>query len=308
MRVIVTEYPVWNLWIQRPIELGEYAFTPAGGRDGYQEHIRRLLASPDDELTVMVRREVPEGTLAPPAVLWDSGTLLDDCMTLLSFGQGRSVHYREARWELRDGEKVLATGEDPWYVGRALARGERAISPFEVEGFLAGALETIHQPEWVRDTGFGAVVGWYLQSISVSNIEVRFLSAWWALETLFVCSLGSSLPPQRDWLDSPLLVGSPTFGEAHPEGGESSAEGRKRLLGRFRSVKGWEYLTDDLIELWTEIQVDYLQRPPPERIFTARQVYIAARKLQLGLLLALLDMVGTSDFARRESVLRDIRR
>lgn len=307
MRTVLTEYAIWNLWIQHPFELGEYFFMPAGGRDGYQEHIRRLLASPEDEPTVMVQREVPQGTPATPAVLWDSGTMLDDCTSLLSLGQGRSVHYREARWKLREGEKVLAEGSAPWYEGRTMARGERAISPFEVEGFLTRGLETIHQPAWVAQTGFGTALGWYLYSISVSNIEVRFLSAWRGLETLRSCCGDPSCERGRGQPAPPLLVPLPA-GESQLEEGATYSEKRRRLLERFRSGGGWVYLTDDLIAGWTEISNDYLHRLPQDRVFTPRQVYIAARKLQFGLLLILLEMAGTPDFARRESVLRDIGR
>ncbi len=41
MRVVTTEYPVYNLWIQRPFELEGYAFTPAGGMAGSPDFARR---------------------------------------------------------------------------------------------------------------------------------------------------------------------------------------------------------------------------------------------------------------------------
>lgn len=283
VRVVVTEYPVWNVWIQRPFDLGGYAWMPYGGMAGYAELTRQLLASPEDVRTITVTHTAPAGTPPEPASLWDSGGRLDDFLLLLSLGQGRSVHWRQATWELRDGETVVEKGVQPNATNRTMAHGERAISPFEVEPFLRAALEIISQPGWSQRTGFVPAVYWYLESISSPVLDVRYLAAWHGLEVLARRDQGTQEAPEE-------------------------AQALVEMVLRFRSEHGWDFMTDDAISRWAELYADVALRRPDDRIFPPRHAYLLTRKLQLSLLLVLLELVGTQDFARRDSVLRDIRR
>lgn len=280
---MVTEYPVWNAWIQRPFDLAGYTWTPFGGMAGYAELTRQLLASPEDVRTLTVSQTLPEGASAEPALLWDSGLRLDDCLLLLSLGQGRSVHWRQASWELREGETVLERGVQTNFTNRSLAHGERAISPFEVEPYLAGALPITGEPGWPQRTGFVPAVYWYLQSISSAVPDLQFLGAWQALD---------------------LLARRDQAGAEAPGDAQTVAE----LVLRCRSARGWDFLTDDFISRWAELSHDFTLRRPEHRVFPSRHAYLLTRKLQLSLLLVLLEMVGMSAFARRDSLLRHIRR
>ena len=283
MRTVVTLCPVWNAWIQRPFELAGYHWMPNGGMDGYAELTRQLLASPEDVCTVTVTQVALEGSPPQPALLWDGGYRLDDLLLLLSVGQGRSVHWRQAAWELRDGETVVQSGTIPNYTNRTLANGEGPISPFEAEPFLAAALQKITQAGWAADTGFMPAAHWYLQSISSPVPEVRFRSAWNAVESL----------TRRDQEIAEASAGVEAIAEA---------------LLHFRTGHAWDFITDDFVSRWAELLRDFVARHPDGRMFPPRHAYILTRKLQLCLLLILLEMAGTRDFARRESVLRAIRR
>src|SRR5688572_14091847 len=123
MRIITTDYPVYNVWIQRPFEFEGYSFTPSGGMDGYQERLRVMLASPEDSQTIDVTHVTEEGTAATSACLWEGGTAIDDYMLLFSVGQGRNVHYKAAQWVAKEGEAMVASGENRQYTSRALVRG-----------------------------------------------------------------------------------------------------------------------------------------------------------------------------------------
>ena len=284
MRTITTEYPVHNLWIQRPFELEGYSFTPSGGMAGYQERVLELLASPEDTHTVDVLRKAEEGAAAPPAILWESGELIDDYLTLLSFAQGRSVHYREARWTASEADQAVAQGVHHRHIGRALLRGEQAISPFEVEPFLRDALLYLRLPGWVEDKGFASGVHWYLESLAVTQHELRFVCAWHGIMALVHRYF------QGGWE------------------GTGEASSASLLLLAFREAHEYDFVLDEHPPIWEELSKDFLNRHSGNRYFSARHAYVYARKLQLALLLALLDMVGTSAFSRRDSILRDIRR
>lgn len=284
MRVIITQYPVYNLWIQRPFELEGYAFTPTGGMVGYQERLRVLLATPEDSHTVDVVRQAHEGDAPPAARLWESGCDLDDILTLLSVGQGRSVHYKEARWATREGDQVVASGVQRQYTGRALLRGEQAVSPFEVEPYLQQVLARLQTPGWPEDTGFAAGAFWYLESLAVPHYEQRYLSAWHGLLALV----------RR-------------YFQQHPRGAEDGRSPAELVLA-YRDAHEYDFVLEEHPSMWEELSQDFLARHPRDRIFSPRHAYIFARKLQLVLLMALLHLAGSPDFARRASLIRDIRR
>ncbi len=274
------EYPVYNLWIQRPFEIEGYEFMPAGGMDGYQERIRELLATPEDAHTVTVTRDASRHRLPPLSCIWATGDAIDDYLLLLSVGQGRNVHYKEARFTTEDGESEVSRQ----YTGRGLGRGEQAISPFEVEEFLQNAIKRIRIPGWVEDRGFASGAFWYLESLTAPNIEIRFVSAWNGFMA---------------------IVHRYFQGKWEGTGDASSAT---LLAQAFRDAHEYDFIMDEHPGLWEELSKDFLRRHPNARRFSARHASIYTRKLQLALLLILLDLAGSTSFTRRESILKDIRR
>ena len=284
MRTVTTEYPVYNVWIQRPFEFDGYAFMPSGGMDGYQERLRVLLASPEDSQTIQVTRNAEEGAAATPSYLWDGGTAIDDFMLLFSVGQGRNVHYKEAIWTAREGEQTVATGVTKQYTSRALVRGEQAVSPFEVEPYLQKAVERVRTPGWLDDTAFTSGAFWYIESLSSVNYEVRYLSAWNGLMALV----------RRFFLKS-------------GEGGGDAASPGEMILA-YRDANEYDFILDQHPPLWEELAKDFLVRHPRERFFIPRDAYIQARKLQFVLLLSLLHLVDFGQVARRDHIMRAIRR
>ena len=284
MRIVTTTYPVYNLWIQRPFEIEGYAFTPVGGMEGYQERLREMLATSDNVHTVDVVRTAQEGDATVQAYLWDSGELIEDLMVLLSLAQGRSVHYQNAPWVTRDGDAIVAQGAHRQYFGRAVLRGEQAISPFEIDSYLESALKYIHHPGWVVDRGFGTAAQWYLESLSVASHELRFVCVWHGMSALV----------QR-------------YFHGHWEG-TGEEDNMSMLFLAFRDAHEYDFILDQHPPIWLEISKDLLGRHPSRRVFPSRQVFIYTRKLQIVLLLSLLDLVGYGDFARRENLLRDVRR
>lgn len=274
------EYPVYNLWIQRPFEFEGYAFTPAGGMDGYQERVREMLATPEDCHTVDVVRDTAASKFAPLSCLGNSGDAIEDYLLLLSLGQGRNVHYREARFTNDEGEVEVSHS----YTGRALARGEQAISPFEVEDYLSTAMHRLRLPGWVEDRGFTSGAFWYLESLAAPNLEVRFVSAWNGMMAIVHRYF------QGKWE------------------GTGEASSPSLLFLAFRDAHECDFVMDEHPEIWEELSKDFLRRHPNTRLFSARHASLYTRKLQLVLLLVLLDLAGTTEFARRESVLKDIRR
>ena len=284
MRTVTTTYPVYNVWIQRPFELEGYTFTPSGGMAGYQERLRVLLASPEDSQTVEVVRQAEEGMAAAPAYLWEGGTAIDDLLLLMSVGQGRNVHYKEAIWTTYEEDQAVASGVTHQYTSRALIRGEQAVSPFEIEPFLQEALAKVRTPGWLEDTGFASGAFWYLGSLAAADHEVRYLSAWHGMMALV-----------RRFFQR---------GEGKGEDGRAPAE----LILALRDARGYDFILDEHPAVWEEMSRDFLVRHPRDRLFTVRHGYIYALKLQLVLVMTLLDLAGTSDVARRESLLRRIRR
>lgn len=283
MRTVITQFPIWNIWIQRPFTFAGYEFMPIGGLAGYAELTRQLLATPDDVCTVMVTRTVEEGAPADAAVLWESGRRIDDIMLLFSVGQGRNVHWRQAEWRVMDGGEEVERGRQANYTLRGAAFGERAISPFEAEVYLANAEPIITQPGWAERTGYTTAGLWYLASLNAPVLDQRFLTAWAGLDLLAQRELGAGELP-------------------------TDLEAAVAQVLQWRDVRQYDYITDDLVNRWVILRDDFAVRRPEERIFTPRLASIFTRKLQWCLLLALLDLTGMAGFARRDSVLRDIRR
>lgn len=278
---VITRYAVHNLWIQRPFTCEGYQFTPAGGFAGYQERLRRVLASPDHVHTVDVTRDAGPGAAAPAALLWDSGERIDDLMLLLSLGQGRSVHYREVRRAggAEDGEGEVQRS----YLGGAMYRGEQAVSPFEIEDYLTTAFSYLKLRDWVDDRGFATGAHWYLESLAAPHPDLRSVCAWNGLQAVVKRYF------KGGW-----------------EGTEASSP--VTLLLAYRDAHEYDFILEEQPELWLELARDCLERHPHHRYLSARHAKIYTRKLQLVLLLTLLDMVGLREFSRRESLLRDIRR
>jgi len=274
------EYPVYNLWIQRPFEFEGYTFTPAGGMDGYQERVRGMLATPEDCHTVDVVRDTTATKFAPLSCLCNSGDAIEDYLLLLSVGQGRNVHYKQARFCHEDGTEEVTH----CYTGRGLARGEQAISPFEVEDYLSTAVHRCRLPGWVEDRGFVSGAFWYLESLVAPNLEIRFVSAWNGMMAIVHRYF------QGKWE------------------GTGEASSPSLLFLAFRDAHEYDFVLDEHPEIWHELSQDYLRRHPNARLFSGRHASLYTRKLQLVLLLVLLDLAGTTEFARRDSVLRDIRR
>jgi hypothetical protein len=283
MRTVTTQFPIWNIWVQRPFTFAGYEFMPIGGLVGYADLTRQLLSSPDDVCTVTATRTAEEGAPLDAAVLWDSGRRIDDVMLLFSVGQGRNVHWRQAEWRIVDGEEEVEHGRQANYLLRGAAFGERAVSPFEAEALLFNAEPIITQPGWTQRTGFTTAGLWYLASLNAPVLDQRFLTAWAGLELLTLRAMGT------DELDPDL----------------AAIEG---TILRWRDARQYDYITDDLVNRWVILRDDFAVRRPVERIFTPRLASIFTRKLQWCLLMALLDLVGMANFARRDSVLRDIRR
>ncbi|MBM2826174.1 MAG: hypothetical protein HW403_238 [Dehalococcoidia bacterium] len=282
MKFTTTRYPIWNLWIARPLESCGYTFTPV---DDYDNAVRTLLASPEDFQTVIATKETPEGAQDETALLWDSGRRIDDLMVLFSLAQGRNIHYREAHWKIMDGEKVVSSGVNYNYMGRALAQGDRAITPFEIYWFLERAIPIATQPGWAADNGFTPAVFWYLDSLTQSVVELRYMTAWMGVQSL------ASRHAQKTGLSA-------------SNGGADMIE----ALTSFRDDNQMPYISDQLIEFCIELANDFTSRASEDRFFTHRLAYIYTRKLQLTLEMTLLEMLGAGGFARRDSVLRDIRR
>lgn len=280
MRISRTEYPIWNLWVHRPLEMdGGYTFSPG---ENNEEVVRALLDEPDDQLTVTATRQAPESDPEPPALLWDSGKRIDDYMLLFSLAQGRNVHYRHIRWSILDDESIMSEGVTNNYSLRTPINGDRPVTPFELMWFVDRCKETVLQPGWAVDTGFIPAIFWYLDSLSHQVVELRFVSAWLGLQAL---------------------------ASRYSRKASGNHSDPMKMLTAYRdSREGLGYLTDYLIEFWYELSQDYLTRLPEERYFTDRHSYIYTRKLQLSLELALLESLGAGGFARRESVLRNIRR
>lgn len=283
MRTVVTQFPIWNIWVQRPLSFAGYDFMPIGGLDGYAELTRQLLATPEDVCTVTATRTAPEGAPLDAAVLWDSGRRIDDIMLLFAVGQGRNVHYRTAEWRVLEGEAEVERGRQANYTLRGSAFGERAISPFEAEVYLQNAEPHITQPGWAERTGYTTAALWYLTSLNAPQLDQRFLSAWQGITLLARRHLGT--------------------GELATE-----VEASEGLLLQWRDARNYDYITDDFVNRWVVLNDDFAVRRPDERVFTPRLASIFTRKLQWCLLFGLLDLTGMANFARRDSVLRDIRR
>ncbi|MSQ27334.1 MAG: hypothetical protein EXR51_04240 [Dehalococcoidia bacterium] len=280
---VTTRFPVFNLWIQRPFSCEGYQFTPAGGFAGYQERLRRVLASPDHVHTVDVTREAGDGEAAPGALLWDSGERIDDLMLLLSLGQGRSIHYREAHWAGPSGNDGGGESVHRSFGGGAMFRGEQAVSPFEIEEYLTGAFSYLRLPQWVEDRGFATGAHWYLESLAAPHPDIRSVAAW-----------------------NGMMAVVKRYFKGGWEGTDASSP--VTLLLAFRDAHEYDFILDEQPELWQELSRDCLERHPQHRYLSARHSKIYTHKLQLVLLLTLLDMVGLREFSRRESLLRDIRR
>ena len=121
---------------------------------------------------------------------------------------------------------------------------------------LANAEPIITQPGWTQRTGFTTAGLWYLAALNAPVLEQRFLAAWSGLDLLVQRHLGASTSP------------------ADPEALASA-------VLQWRDARGYDYISDDLVDRWVILRDDFGAQRPEDRVFTLETPTDGANLLKL---------------------------
>lgn len=170
-------YYICNLESSRDFSVENVTFQRL---DDYQKRIQILRDKRQDQLTFYAT--VLNRRLSRSSKLFEGKptTSVNDMMILLSLAQSRNIYYPKA-------EDIGGTQTQMWGMplgGNRQAYGYRVFLERELEDFLNTSLNQIRKSQWLSKTGFKPAVFWWLEAIYNRPLEIKFVSAFIALEIL----------------------------------------------------------------------------------------------------------------------------
>jgi len=248
--------------------------------EDYKKRIQILKDEHRDQLTFYAT--VLDRRLSQPSMLFtgDSTTSVNDMMILLSLAQSRNIYYPKA-------EDIGDTETQMWGMplgGNRKADGFEVIIGLEIVNFLNTALSQIRKPEWLDETGFMPAVFWWLESIYEGRpLETKFVSGFIALEIL---------------------------ANIHANSKRIKNSGVKTRIKALRNSYGWNFMDDTRVKDWIDIRDKYMHTGRIKSLerFSKSKPLLSTRYIQLiwSVQIALIDLLGFSNFARREWIISDI--
>ena len=252
-------------------------------------------------------------------------TSVDDMMILLSLAQSRNIYFPKA-------ENISDAETNMWGMalgGNRKADGFQIIIEHEIESFLNTSLTQIRKPKWLEKTGFAPAVFWWLESIYDGRpLETKFVSAFVALEVLAnaYCEEHkiSTILPKGEFKNTvrPIIREALSNIEQTqlPTGDrdliiENISE-LNRLSVRNKICKlrdepayQWDFMDDLMIRDWVNIRNKFMHEGTTRSLATMSRELRDTRYIQLvlSLQLALVDLLGFGNLARREYIVQEIR-
>lgn len=269
-------YYICNLENERDFSVDNVTFQSA---DNYQKRIQILKRDRQDQLTFYAT--VSDRKLSQPSMLFlgKPATSINDMMILLSLAQSRDIYYPKAE-DIGKGETEM------WGMpsGNRKAWGYQIIMEHELESFLNTSLCQIRKPNWLNETGFTTAVFWWRESILTNSpLEIRFVSSWIALEIL---------------------------ANVHAKSYNLKNSGVRMRIDILANAYNWDFMDSALIKDWTAIRNKYMHIGSIKSLKNIDEDKIVIRYFQLiqSVQVALVDLLGFGNFARKQYVINEIKR
>ena len=270
-------YYVCNLENIRDFSVDDVMFKHV---NDYKKNIHILREKRRDQLTFYAT--IPDKKFAQPSMLYGGGktTSVNDMMILLSLAQSRNIYFPKA-------EDISSAETNMWGMalgGNRKAWGPQVIMDPEIEKFLTISLAKIREPKWLEKTGFKPAVFWWLESIYEHRpLETKFISGFIALEIL---------------------------ANIHEHSKRIKNSGVRTRIEALANFYGWNFMDNILIKDWTVIRDKYMHAGSTKGLKTISNDKRATRYFQLitSVQIALIDILGFSNFARRDYVISEIKK
>jgi hypothetical protein len=247
--------------------------------EDYDKNIKILRDKERDQLTFYATapdKNSLKGSWVNPG---EKTTCVDDMIILLSLAQSRNIYFPKA-------EDVSGTETQKWGMplgGNRKAWGARVILDPEIEDFLIISLGQIRKPKWVDETGFNPAVFWWLESIYQDRpLEIKFVSLFIALEVL---------------------------ANSHSNTNNIKNCGIRSRIEYLADSYSWNFMDRELIKDWTSIRDKYMHTGSTKSLKSLTNTMRAIRFAQLlySMQIALIDLLGFNNFARRNDMISYIK-
>ncbi len=240
----------------------------------------------------------------------DMFQFMNDICVLLSLAQSRRIF-----WPKYERGGVLSESYVfPFYFR---SYGDVRIGEGHTEPYLDAAVRTIRQTDWTDKTGFVPSIELLLDSFALGARDASFLLAWIALEVLANAnarlnkSAAAIIPVKKNMkmvrralLDALGSVNediiTPSQSEKLVQKLQSSDLNRAVVRDKITCLCDryqWDFITDNLIGKWKELRDGVMHKGSHGGV-DGGKVGDLCQRLQLAVQLALLDLLGCSQFTR----------
>jgi len=309
-------YYVYNLEIGKNFTVDTVSFERIST---YIRNVRIIKNKHKDQLTFYAKEEASK-----PSRFFsgNSATSVNDMMILLSLAQSRNIFYAKAKDTKTRNEWGMPLG------GKRQPSGFTVIMEHEIESFLNTSLRQILEPSWLDKTGFNPAVFWWLESIYANRpLETKFVSSFVALEVLAnaYCSeqgFLTSLPKDKfNELVKPVVTKAllQIDSEELPHGWiepylhkvpELNRLSISNKINKLADAYKWNFMEGDMIRDWVDLRNKYMHEGSTRSLETMNKAMIGTRYFQLinSVQIALIDLLGFHDFARKQYLIDEIKK
>ena len=274
-------YDIYNLEHSSDFAIGDVSFQQVNDYKDRVEVWKKEEENQKEKTDQFTFRAIISDEKPQRSMLYPEGkitTTVDDMMILLSLAQSRNVFYAKAEDTVQNSNWIMPLG------GNRKAWGVQFIIEAEIESFLSVSLTQIHQYGWLEKTGFTPAVFWWLESIYEGRpLEIKFVAGFIALEIL---------------------------ANIHANPKRIRNSGVEERIKALSNSYGWSFMDNTLVKDWTDIRDKYMHagRIRSLKRFSKDKALLGTRFFQLmsSMQIVLIDLLGFTNFARREYVISEI--
>ena len=274
-------YDIYNLEHSSDFAIGDVSFQQVNDYKDRVEVWKKEEENQKEKTDQFTFRAIISDEKPQRSMLYPEGkitTTVDDMMILLSLAQSRNVFYAKAEDTVQNSNWIMPLG------GNRKAWGVQFIIEAEIESFLSVSLTQIHQYGWLEKTGFTPAVFWWLESIYEGRpLEIKFVAGFIALEIL---------------------------ANIHANSKRIRNSGVEERIKALSNSYGWSFMDNTLVKDWTDIRDKYMHagRIRSLKRFSKDKALLGTRFFQLmsSMQIVLIDLLGFTNFARREYVISEI--
>lgn len=274
------------------ISFEKLSFSSDMERQWRDEHYATFEAVADDSLKVI------------PIITANGlvGFIHDICL-LLSLAQSRVVYCREY--------DIGGMGRLRSALPAIQSTGDKLVQDVNIERYLNAAVQTLRRPEYTKETGFTPAAYYRLAGINAEVVEVRFMLAWIAMETLAntyaeLNRISSILPSKKFEVIKKSLVEALSQVEGAIVCGAQrdliiqKVSGLNRpairyLIKSISDAYGWDFITDQLLGDYIKVRNAIMHSGAYGRVGRTRIADLTER-LATSVQLALIDLLGCSKY------------